>query len=57
MIEEKTIELAKEIKVMIQAYEELINKRIEKLKEVVYQYLELNASMGLSTIKANLKTI
>lgn len=57
MTDEKTIELVKEIKAMIQAYEELINKRIEKLKEVVYQYLELNASMGLSTIKANLKTI
>jgi uncharacterized Zn finger protein len=31
--------------------------RLERLKSVIYAYLEADSSMALSSIKANLKTI
>jgi len=50
-------DIGKEINANFEEYRERINKRFDALKNAIYQYLELASSMGLSTIKANLKTI
>jgi len=48
---------AKLIKAMLDNDNEAWNKRFGALRNAMFQYLELSSSMGLSAIKANLKTI
>lgn len=54
----------KEIKEQIETINEkldqlgtVVNMRIEKLKKVVGDYLELGANISMATVKANLKSV
>jgi len=46
-------ELQREIKVVF----ETVNARINKLREVIFNYLEAGSSIALSSVKANLKSV
>lgn len=55
--EDPRLELLYELRAKLISYDVAMNKKIEALKAAMLQYLELTSSMGLSTIKANLKNI
>ena len=54
---DEDIIVLQKMRAMFNAHFEQMNRRFEALKNALFQYLELSSSMGLSTIKANLKTI
>jgi len=56
-IRDLVVKTGEEINANVEAYHKVIDKRFEALKTCMYNFLELSSSMGLSTIKANLKTI
>jgi len=35
----------------------VLNERIEKLKKVIYDYLEAGSNIALASVKANLKSV
>jgi len=56
-MEQEILEQIGQIAIGLKRVEEILNKRIDKIKDVLYSYLEYGSSIGLSSIKANLKSV
>lgn len=41
----------------LEVLDKVVNQRIEKLKKVVGDYLELGSNISMATVKANLKSV
>lgn len=54
---EKIKEAIDEIYLKLDKLAEVVNVRIEKLKKIVGDYLELGANISMATVKANLKSV
>jgi len=53
----KVLEMIEELAKSVKTLEETTTARINKFRDVVYSYLEYGSSMGLSSVKANLKNV
>ena len=56
-MEKEIIDVLKSIENRVDLLAEMVQKRFEALKNVVYSYLEAGSSIALASVKANLKNV
>jgi len=56
-MEKEILEEIRSIHARMDLLAEMVQKRFEALKNVVYSYLEAGSSIALASVKANLKNV
>jgi hypothetical protein len=56
-MEEDTKKAIEDMQRKVEIFLNALNERMNKLRDVIYNYLEASSNIGLSSIKANLRSI